>query len=248
MNFTVWPDRPIAVDLAIALLVGAVGEILLVVGLGAAGGAFEPIRGLLMPALMGSTAALVTRRGAAIVGLLVGVILGYQAAALLGAPVAVGDLIPPTLAAGAAGLGFAATFGIRTASTAPGMFQPPSPLDRERVANELSQQLRSIDPAAPGAFERSVALLRQVNEQLQMYGPFSPWQAGSSDAGVSKPSSELIRVQSELIEAARLSAVAAGARRVTITSNQMGLDVQAVFGDPIIGEPAAMGDDIRPVE
>ena len=247
MNLTIWPDRPVWVDLVIALLVGAVGEILLVIGFGGAGGAFEPIRGLLMPALMGSTAALVTRRGAAIVGLLVGVILGYQAAGLLGAPIAAGDLIPPSLAAGAAGLGFAATFGIRTASATPAMFQPPSPLDRERMAIELSQQLRSIDPAAPGAFERSVALLRQVNEQLQMYGPFSPWQAGASDAGLSKPSSELIRVQSELIEAARLSAIAAGARRVTITSNQMGLDVQAVFGDPIVGEPAESEHDLRPI-
>src|SRR5688572_30556263 len=174
MNFMGFPDRPVWIDVAIGLAVGVVGEILIVLGLGGAGGSLEPIRGLLLPALMGSTAALVTRRGGAIVGLVVGVILGYQAAGLLGAPEPTSDLLAPALAACAAGLGFAATFGIRTANATPAMFQPPSPLDRVRIANELSQQLRSIDPAAPGSFERSVALLRQVNEQLQMFGPFSP--------------------------------------------------------------------------
>jgi hypothetical protein len=60
-----------------------------------------------------------------------------------------------------------------------------------------------------------------------------------SDAPAGPPPA-LVELQAELIETARVAAIAAGARRVTITSSGMGggVDVQAVFGDPIgVDEP-----------
>ena len=62
---------------------------------------------------------------------------------------------------------------------------------------------------------------------------------------------ELLRIQAELVEAARISALAAGARRVTITASGMGggIDVQAVFGDPIAAGEVLPGEgEPRPID
>jgi hypothetical protein len=176
-----------------------------------------------------------------------GVLLGFQLAQVLAPGAAQPDLVAVALAAGSAGVGYAAVFGARIGTSPEYPFKPPSPLDRERIAGELTAQLRTIDPAAPGSFERAVTLLRQTNEQLQMYGPYSPWQAGSTDQSTVRAPSDLLQVQAELIEAARMSAMAAGARRVTITSSNVGVDVQAIFGDPIVGEPVPPDDSLRPI-
>lgn len=239
-------------DAAIAFVLGLIGEAVIAVSFSAAPGALLPIPGLLLPALVGGVAALVTRRGAAVVAVVVGAILGYQAAILLRPETVPADLVAVALVAGATALGFTALFGVRAGGEIQQPFKPPSPLDRERITTELTAQLRSIDPAAPGSFERAVSILRQVNDQLQTYGPFgpySPWNVGSTDETVRRAPSELLQVQAELIEAARVSAMAAGARRVTITSSPAGVDVQAIFGDPIVGEAEARRpEDGRPGE
>ena len=240
----IWMNGPRSawLDAFIAAAVGVVGQTIVVRVFSTASGSLEAVPGLLFPAAVGVNAALLTRRGPAIAALVIGVVLGFPLAALLspGSPSA--DVGTVAVSAGAAALGFAAAFAIRMSSVNQA-FQPPTPLDRDRITAELTAQLRSIDPQAVGSFERSITLLRQVNEHLQMYGPFSPWQVGGTDGGASRTPSDLLLVQAELVEAARMSALAAGARRVTITSSGMGLDVQAVFGDPIVGEPERPPED-----
>jgi hypothetical protein len=244
------PQRSPWLDAAIAFALGVVGEAAIGIAFSAAPGALLPIPGLLLPAVVGGVAGLATKRGAAVVALVIGTILGYQAAILLRPETVTADLVTVALVAGAATIGFTAVFGARAgAGMQPQPFKPPSPLDRERIATELTAQLRSIDPAAPGSFERAVAILRQVNEQLQMYGPYSPWNVGPPDETVRRAPAELLQIQAELIEAARVSAMAAGARRVTITSSNAGVDVQAIFGDPIVGEVDPRSpSEIRPIE
>jgi hypothetical protein len=243
------PQRSPWLDAAIAFALCLVGEAAIAIAFSAAPGALLPVPGLLLPGLVGGVAALVTRRGTAVVAVVVGTILGYQVAILLRPETVPADLVAVALVAGAAALGFTALFGARAGGEMSPPFKPPSPLDRERIATELTAQLRSIDPAAPGSFERAVAVLRQVNEQLQMYGPYSPWSVGPTDETARRAPSELLQIQAELIEAARVSAMAAGARRVTITSSNAGVDVQAIFGDPIVGEvdPRSPGE-FRPID
>ena len=239
--------RPAWLEALIAAAVGLIGQTIVVRVFSTESGSLEAVPGLLFPAAAGVNAALLTRRGAAIGALVIGVVLGFPLAALLGPGSPSADVVTVAVSAGAAALGFAAAFAIRLTSGNQA-FQPPTPPDRERITVELTAQLRSIDPQAVGSFERSITLLRQVNEHLQMYGPFSPWQAGGADGTASRTNSDLLRVQAELVEAARVSAMAAGARRVTITSSGMGLDVQAIFGDPIVGETPEQGEGLRPID
>lgn len=245
------PQRPVWLDASIAFAVGLVAQAIIRIGFAESdpAAAFEPLTALLLPAAAGALAGLLTQRGSAVVGLIVGVIGGAQVASLVGSAPAQ-EVVSVALSAGAAALGFLTVVGARAGSMPQG-FRPPSPLDRERVTMELTSQLRSIDPNAPGAFERSITLLRQVNEQLGMYGPWSPWNAGEQDPGARRTPADLLQIQAELVEAARTSAMAAGARRVTITSTGMGggLDVQAIFGDPIVGEPVqAQHEGLHPID
>jgi hypothetical protein len=46
------------------------------------------------------------------------------------------------------------------------------------------------------------------------------------------PPANLLELQAELAETARLAALQAGARRVTVTMSE-GLHVDAIFGDPL---------------
>lgn len=249
MNVLGATQRSPWLDAAIAFVLGFAGEAAIAVTFSATPGALLPVPGLLLPGLVGAVAALVTRRGVAVIALVVGTVLGYQLAILVRPDSLTADLVAVGFVAVAAALGFTALFGVRAGSDMPQPYAPPSPLDRERMAREVTAQLRSIDPAAAGSFERAVALLRQVNDQLQMYGPFSPWNVGSTDESIRRAPSDLIQVQAELIEAARTSAMASGARRVTITSSQAGVEVQAVFGDPIVGEqPPATEASLHPIE
>jgi hypothetical protein len=105
-----------------------------------------------------------------------------------------------------------------------------------RFEADARGQLRGIDPEAPGAFERATVLLRRVNEQV---GMASTWMyGGGKPPSDPAPPPGLLDVQAELVETARIAAIKAGARRVTITSSGMGggIDVQAVFGDPITAD------------
>jgi hypothetical protein len=245
MDFGSAGQRPVWLDAALTFAVGLAGQILLLVALGTSDGAVGPVAGLVGPAAVGAVASLVSRRGLSIGPVVLGIVLAFQAVQLIAARDA--DVVSVALAAVAGAFGFAAVWGARQSQGMSGMPKPPRPADRDRLEAELTTQLRAIDPSAPGSFEQATVLLRQVNEQLGMFGPFSPWSAMPS-AEQQKSPTGLLRIQAELVEAARMSALAAGARRFTVTSTGGSIDIQAVFGDPIVGEPAPPPDGIRPVD
>lgn len=202
-----------------------------------------PIVTMLVPAAVGLAAALVTRSGWGVVGLVVGMVVTAQATTV----VAIGRSPETTelvLGIVSAMLGYGTGYGVTQQSPLDDL-KPPAPADIARLEQEVRVQLRSIDPQAPGSFERATVLLRKVNEQASSYGP---WM-GPRPAGDVGPPVGLLDLQAELVEVARVAALAAGARRVIITSSGMGggIDVQAIFGDPISPEepiPAPAADDI----
>ncbi len=243
--------RPLWLDALIAFAIGIVGELLILSGIVGTAGARSPLTDLLLPAGVGLVSGLITRRAGALAGLVVGVVVAFQIAPSLGGPSASADQAAAVLAVGAAAFGHVAAFAIRSSNEANmGMPKPPSAEDRTKLAAQVGAQLRAIDPNAPGAFEQATVLLRQVTEQIQYFGPIGPWGIGSGTTPPEQPT-ELLRIQAELVEAARISAMAAGARRVTITASGMGggIDVQAVFGDPIAPGEVLSGDgDPRPID
>ena len=249
MNVFPFPTRPLWLDVLVAFGIGVVGELLILAGIVGTGGR-SPLTDLLLPAGVGLVSGAVTRRAVGLAGLAVGVVLAFQLAPLLGGPTSAADQLAAVLAVGAAGFGHVVAFGVRQSQeVSMGMPKPPTPEDRTRVATQLGSQLRAIDPNAPGAFEQATVLLRQVNEQLAFFGPMSPWGVGPGSSN--EQPTELLRIQAELVEAARISALAAGARRVTITASGMGggIDVQAVFGDPIApGEVLPGEGEPRPID
>jgi hypothetical protein len=109
---------------------------------------------------------------------------------------------------------------------------PQSSADLARLEAELNSQLRTLDPNAPGTFERASALLRQAGEQAMFFSPMG-WAGPQRDPG---RRSELLRIQAELVEVARLSALAAGATRVTVSTTPAGIDIQAIWGEPPAGD------------
>ena len=248
-------SRPLWIDLGLAFLIGLVGRLLGVVGVagvaGASGDAGGAVVGLLLPAISGVVAGLVTRGGIAVIGTLVGVAVADPLSPIIGGPPI--GAVATALACAAAGLGHATAVGIRTThqANAFGMPTPPSSEDQARLTADLAGRLRAIDPQAPGSFEQATVLLRQVNEQLQWFGPIGPWGVGSGETTRREVPAELLRVQAELVEAARLSAIAAGARRVTISASGSGggIDLQAVWGDPIApGEVLGASGEPSPID
>lgn len=237
-------QRPAWLDAALAFAVGLAGQVLLLVWFGAAGGTVGAVAGLVGPALTGAVAALVCQRGLSVAPVVLGIVLAFQGVQLV-AP-REGDAVSVALAAVAGAFGFAAILGARQSQGMSGMPKPPSPADRDRLEAELTTQLRAIDPSAPGAFEQATVLLRQVNDQLGMFGPFSAWPSMPNQGPLGSPTG-LLRIQAELVEAARTSALAAGARRVTVTASHGSIDIQAIFGDPIVGEPGGP-EGLRPVD
>lgn len=243
-------QRPLWIDALAAFAIAVVGELLILLGVVGSAGGRSPLTDLLLPAGVGVVAGLVSRRAVSIAGLAAGIVVAFQVAPSLGGPPAANDQVTAILAVGAAVFGHVVAFGVRQSQDISSVMpRPLSPEDRAKVAGQLGAQLRAIDPNAPGAFEQATVLLRQVNEQLQFSGPMGSW--GTGQAPVADQPTELLRIQAELVEAARLSAMAAGARRVTITASGMGggIDIQAVFGDPIApGEPLPGDDEPRPID
>lgn len=244
MDFGFAGHRPAWIDAVLAFAVGLAGQVLLLVGFGAGDGTVGPVAGLVGPAAVGAVASLVSQRGMSIGPAVLGIVLAFQAVQLIAPRDA--DAVSVALAAVAGAFGFAAVWGARQSQGMGGLPKPPTPADRDRLEAELTTQLRAIDPSAPGSFEQATVLLRQVNEQLQMMGPFSPWSAMPNAEQQTSPTG-LLRIQAELVEAARTSALAAGARRVTVSASGGGIDIQAVFGDPIVGEPPAP-EGLQPID
>jgi len=220
-------SRPIWLSALLGAAFGVAAQFL-VVALGQ-GGITGPIVTLLVPAMVGLLAAVVIRSGWGAIGLAVGLIVAAQPMGAVG--ITVPPIIDLVLSLVSSLLGYATGFGGIQQAAMPD-FRPPPLADIARVEADVRTQLRSIDPTAPGAFERAMVLLRKVNEQTGMYGMWSGPKPANEPIG---PPSGLLELQAELVETARLAAMAAGARRVTITSNGMGggIDLQAVFGDPI---------------
>lgn len=207
---------------------GAIGYLLVTGGLVATAGWSGPVVLLLAPALVGIIAELVIRAGWGVAGLALGTVLAAQVAPTLFAtlaPVEINDLVL-YLASGT--IGYTVGAGILLAPSMPD-FDPPKVTDLTRVEHDARTQLRAIDPSSPGAFERSLVLLHQVNEQVErMSYAMEPRDA----AGGGGPHTGLLELQAEVVETVRLAATNAGARRVTVSSSGTGgFDVEAVFGD-----------------
>ena len=207
---------------------GAAGQLLIAVGLVAGAGWSGPVVTLLAPAAVAVVAALVIRGGWGATGYVIGVLLAAQIGPLL-TPLMQTPETPDLVLTLVAGLvGYVIGAGILLAPSMPEFPDRPEPMDLVRAETDARNQLRGIDAAAPGAFERATVLLARVNQQVGMY---SMWSGPYGRSGGGPPAS-LLELQAELAETARVAALQAGARRVTVILSD-GLYVQAIFGDPI---------------
>jgi hypothetical protein len=229
---------PTWVAVAIGTGIGALGYLLIVGGLGELAGWSGPVVVLLLPAVVGIVAELVIRAGWGVAGLALGTILAAQIVPIFMTVVPPADLSELVLYLAAGTIGYTVGAGILLAPSMPD-FTPPPAADIVRAEDDARRQLRAIDPDAPGAFERSTVLLRQVNDAVERHtgwqGP-NPLEPAGAEAATG-----LLELQAEVVEVTRLAAQRAGARQVTVSSNGVGggIDVEAVFGD----DPAA---DDRP--
>jgi hypothetical protein len=220
--------RPVWFNVLLGVGFGAAGWLLIGGGLEAGAGWSGPVVTLLAPAAVGLLAALVIRAGWGATGYVIGVLLAAQIGPLLTPSVAVPDTLDLVLTIVAGVVGYVVGAGILLAPSMPDFPERPEPMDLVRAEADARNQLRGIDAAAPGAFERATVLLAKVNQQVGMY---SMWSGPYGGPGTGPPAS-LLELQAELAETARLAALHAGARRVTVTMSE-GLHVQAIFGDPI---------------
>jgi hypothetical protein len=224
----VGPRRPVWFNVLLGAGFGAAGQLLIAAGLVAGAGWSGPVVTLLAPAAVGAIAALVIRAGWGATGYVIGVLLAAQLGPLLTPAIAVPDTLDLVLTTVAGVVGYVIGAGILLAPTMPEFPERPEPLDLARTETDARNQLRGIDASAPGAFERATVLLAKVNQQVGMY---SMWSGPYAGPGTGPPAS-LLDLQAELAETARVAALQAGARRVTVTLSD-GLHVQAIFGDPI---------------
>jgi len=238
------PARPVWFNVLLGAGFGAAGELLIAGGLIAGAGWSGPVVMLLAPALVAVVAALVIRAGWGATGYVIGVLLAAQVGPLLAPAIVTPGTLDLVLTLVAGVVGYVVGAGILLAPSMPDFPARPEPLDLARAEADARSQLRGINPAAPGAFERATVILGKVNQQVGMY---SMWSGSPSAGPQSGPPGSLLELQAELAETARVAALNAGARRVTITAAGMddGIHVQAVFGDPMAGNedlPAASSD------
>ncbi len=233
-------------DAAIAFAIGLAGQAVITLGLEGRAGLAGPVLDLLAPAAVGAVAGVLTTRGSSAGGLAVGIILAFQVSALAGGqPVA--DLLKIALATAAGAIGFSVAWAANQQRQVSGfMPTPPSSADLAKLDAELSSQLRTLDPNAPGTFERASALLRQAGEQAMTISPMG-WPGAPQEPG---RRSELLRIQAELVEVARLSAMASGASRVTVSTTSGGIDIQAIWGEAPTEDTfaARQSDSVDPLD
>ena len=228
------PKRPGWFNVLLGAGFGAAGQLLISVGLVAGAGWSGPVVTLLAPAGVAVVAALVIRGGWGAPGYVIGVLLAAQIGPLL-TPLMQTPETPDLVLTLVAGLvGYVIGAGILLAPSMPEFPDRPEPMDLVRAETDARNQLRGIDAAAPGAFERATVLLAKVNQQVGMYSMWSGSGGG--------PPASLLELQAELAETARVAALQAGARRVTVTLSD-GLYVQAIFGDPIGPNEDVAGPD-----
>jgi len=225
------PGRPIWFNVLLGAGFGAAGHLLIAGGLVAGAGWSGPVVMLLAPAAVGVVAALVIRAGWGATGYVIGVLLAAQVGEALAPTFWTPATIDLILMVVAGVIGYVVGAGILLAPSMPEFPTRPEPMDLARAEADARAQLRGIDPDAPGAFERATVVLAKVNQQVGTYSMWSGAAGGGSHVG---PPASLLELQAELAETARLAAIKAGARRVTVTMSE-GLYVQAIFGDPIAG-------------
>ena len=219
--------RPVWLSVLMGAAFGVAGQLLVAGGLVASAGWSGPVVTLLAPAAVAAVAALLIRAGWGATGYAIGQVIAAQVGPALMASIEIPETIDLVLSLAAGLVGYAVGAGILLAPSMPD-FDRPSPVDLARVEDDVRSQLRGIDPQAPGAFERATAVLATVNQTMNMYSFWTPGRDGPP----SGPPSSLVELQAELVETARVAALAAGARRVTITMAD-GLHVQAIFGDAV---------------
>jgi hypothetical protein len=223
---------PSWVAVAMGTGIGALGYVLVVGGLAGLGGWSGPVIVLLAPALVGIIAELVIRAGWGVAGLALGTILAAQVLPLLLPDVPPVDLTELVLYLAAGTIGYTVGAGILLAPSMPDFTPPPSALI-VTAERDIRRQLRALDAEAPGSFERATVLLRRVNQEVEEHaswrGPNPLEKDGAEAAGA------LLELQAEVVEATRLAALRAGARRVTVSSNGYGggIDVEAIFGEDL---------------
>jgi hypothetical protein len=224
--------RPVWFNVLLGAGFGAAGQLLIAGGLVAGAGWSGPVVTLLLPAAVAVLAALVIRAGWGATGYVIGVLLAAQIGPLLTPAIVTPGTLDLVLTLIAGVVGYVIGAGILLAPSMPDFPARPEPLDLARAEADAKSQLRGIDPAAPGAFERATTLLGKVNQQGGMYSMWSGTSSGGPETG---PPASLLELQAELAETARVAALQAGARRVIITAGGMGegIHVQAMFGDPI---------------
>jgi hypothetical protein len=233
--------RPVWMSVVLGAAFGAAGQLLIAGGLVASAGWSGPVITLLAPAAVAVLAALVIRAGWGAVGYAIGQVVAAQIGPLLLPAIAVPPTIDLVLMLAAGLVGYTVGAGILLA---PSMsdFDRPTPVDVARVESEARTQLRGIDPNAPGAFERATVTLAAVNQAIGLSSYWTP----RGDGLPSGPPASLVELQAELAETARVAALAAGARRVTVTMSD-GLQVEAIFGDAP-GADADLPEPVRDVD
>ena len=219
--------RPVWLSVLMGAAFGVAGQLLIAGGLVASAGWSGPVVTLLAPAAVAVVAALLIRAGWGATGYAIGQVIAAQLGPALMVSIEIPETIDLVLSLAAGLVGYAVGAGILLAPSMPD-FERPSPVDLARVEDDVRSQLRGIDPQAPGAFERASAVLATVNQTMSMYSFWTPGRDGPP----SGPPASLVELQAELAETARVAALAAGARRVTITMAD-GLHVQAIFGDAV---------------
>jgi hypothetical protein len=223
---------PSWVAVAMGTGIGALGYLVVVGGLVGLADWSGPVVVLLAPAVVGIVAELVIRAGWGIAGLALGTILAAQVAPLVLADVPPVDITELVLYLAAGTIGYTVGAGILLAPTMPD-FTPPPSTDIVKAERDVRRQLRALDPDAPGSFERAAVLLRRVNDEVQEHTGWRggvPLEKDGADAAAA-----LLELQAEVVEATRVAALRAGARRVTVRSDGAGggIDVEAVFGEDV---------------
>lgn len=222
--------RPVWLSVLIGTGFGAASQLLIAGGLVAGAGWNGPVVTLLAPAAVALVAALIIRAGWGATGYAIGQVIAAQVGPALMSSIMVPGTMDLVLSLAAGVVGYAIGAGILLAPSMP-EFDRPSPVDLAKAETEARTQLRGIDPTVPGAFERATAVLATVNQTLGMY---SFWSPAGGERQPSGPPASLVELQAELAETARMAALHAGARRVTITMAD-GLHVEAIFGDDVPG-------------
>ncbi len=225
-------QRPLWLDALIGLGIGAAGQLLISAGLVRGAGWDGPVVTILAPTAVGIVAAMVVRSGWGLPGMIVGMVVIPQILPSVDPAFTVPATLDLVVSLGAGLFGYGIGWAIVQQASVPYMMRPPA-------AADLGVSRRRPGPSCEGSTDRHPARSRKRRSCFgQSTSRSRAIRCGEGRVRPGRRRSRphgLLDLQAELVETARVAAMAAGARRVTITSSGMGggIDVQAVFGDPI---------------